>query len=146
MENKVYVVTRGSYSDYSICAIFTSRYRAKKYIEAYEEHDTWVDFNRIETWELNPEDANLIRKGYTTWAVTMLRDGTVENIYDNGVGVYRCAATSAFIWRRSQASAYRGTNTPDALRVDAWTTSKEHAIKIANDIRRQKIAEGEWNG
>ena len=47
---KIYIVTCGSYSDYTILAAFTSHYQAEKYVQFYNECDVW-DKADIEEYE-----------------------------------------------------------------------------------------------
>lgn len=52
MENKVYVVTRGSYSEYEIKAIFSTEEGAKEYINAVCSNPQHSDYD-IEDWDVD---------------------------------------------------------------------------------------------
>ncbi len=45
-KNKIYLVTLGTYSDYRVCGVFTTKTQAKKYINKftvpYEEYNIFI--------------------------------------------------------------------------------------------------------
>ena len=50
---KVYIVTSGCYSDYSICNVFTDKAKAEKYAKGI------YDVNEIEEWDTEDRDCKL---------------------------------------------------------------------------------------
>lgn len=52
INNKVYIVTSGSYSDYGIREVFSSKELAQKYIDAVGTDDYW----EIEEYDVDPTD------------------------------------------------------------------------------------------
>ena len=48
---KVYVVTEGEYSDYSIVKVFLNKEKAEKYAELYEKTDRYADCVNVEEYE-----------------------------------------------------------------------------------------------
>src|SRR5579872_4521142 len=56
--NKVYLVTHGDYSDYGVCAVFSTRELADKYVNGHNEYN-------IEEWGLDDNTENAIRTSYT---------------------------------------------------------------------------------
>lgn len=137
----VYLVTSGSYSDYSVRGAFSTRELADEFMERC--HDG--DWNDIEEYEL---DAFLpqLRAGLMPWYVVMLYNGTVERADPRTVSPYDLdeVRRNGYIWPRSTAPAYRGKGIPDALTITVLAESQEHAVKIANERRTQMIASGEW--
>lgn len=120
---KVYVVTQGEYSDYSIRAIFDNKEQADLYCESVEGAEYSWDKPDIEEWEMNEVRLN---KGDRCWYIRMAKDGTVlqanidNSLYDhNGTGVY--AGGNMF--------------------TRCFAPDKDTAIKIANDRRAVLIAE-----
>ena len=135
----VYVLTSGSYSDYGIVGIFSTKENAEEFKLRVKDHD----YNDIAEMEL---DAMLpqLRAGMIPWSILMLRDGSLER------PVEPCAVDrfnvdrSLGIWRRTQAPAYKGKGIPDALWGNVMALSAKHAVKIASEKRAQLIASGEW--
>lgn len=130
---KVYVLTKGCYSDYSIVGIFST----KEKLEEYKKYIPNNDYNDIEEYEINPNKPSLIKRGYSYWQVFMLKDGHVEKVsrIDN---YYK--DNNSYVWKRSKAPAYANTNTPDVLVSGCWARNEKHAIKITNEKRALYIA------
>jgi hypothetical protein len=136
----IYAVNSGSYSDYSIDALFSSKELAEDYMAKVKDGD----YNDIEEFQLDPPDADFIKRGYSVWSVHMLKDGTTERI-THGTDSYDIGnAGSHIIWKRSTAPAYRGKGVLDILISDVWAKTEKHAIKIVNEKRAQMIASGEF--
>ena len=136
---KVYAVNSGSYIDYRVDAIFTTKKLAEEFMKAVPESE----YNDIQEYELNPKTADLVKQGYAPWRVVMLRDGTTEDCERKEISTYN-TADSCFIWQRTKADAYRGKNIPDAISCSVFAKSVKHAIKIVNEKRVMMIANGEW--
>lgn len=101
------------------------------------------DEYNIEEWELDPGVAESL-KNYSAFTVTMLRNGDVELVENLGspLGVEK----SIHILTRSKYSYMGGEKPePDCIQVVCHAKSLEHAVKIANEKRTEKIANGEWN-
>lgn len=120
---KVYVVSSGMYSDYSIDEIFTTRRKAEEYMLFIPDRD----YNEIEEIETDPPAVDLLKRGYSLWFVTMWGNGHVDNI-DKTLTRYRPH------YEQEQ----------DKLLATVWAKSEKHAIKIVNEKRIQMIANGEW--
>lgn len=126
MEKKVYVITRGEYSDYDIVAIYTKEEDAKVVVDLINEGESY-DRAVIETWDL---DANLkdIRGGKTPWFVRLsLETGNVSEIHRDS----------------SPYSRVEGSISKDALGgvyTTVWADTQERAIKVASERRAQFIA------
>lgn len=137
----IYAVTSGEYSDYRIVALFSTPELAREFMAAVPDYD----YNKIKEFELNPNTADLIRRGYSVWSVHMLRDGTTERVSRQDVGTYEVSNIGHRIWRRTEAPAYKGKGIPDILTSMVWAKSEEGAVKIVNEHRAQMIANGQWN-
>ena len=140
--SKVYLVTSGSYSDYSVVGVFSSRENAVEFMSRVGEGD-YNNWNDVDEMDL---DATLpqIRAGLTPWFVEMHRDGKTDRIERKELSDYGSTSEGAGIWRRSQAPAFRGQGLDDLLHANVFASSAEHAVKIANEYRTQMIANGEW--
>jgi hypothetical protein len=137
----IYAVNAGSYSDYRVVALFSSTELAQEFMAAVPD----TDYNEVEEFELDPKTADLIRRGYCTWRVWMLRDGTTEKVNREDVGIYEVTGIGHRMWRRTEASAYKNKGVPDCLTSTVWAKSEEGAVKIVNEHRVQMIASGEWS-
>jgi hypothetical protein len=51
--NKIYIVTSGSYSDYQINAVFSTRELAQKYVDKFESTDYRVEEHELDTGTRN---------------------------------------------------------------------------------------------
>lgn len=136
---EIYAVSTGTYSDYGIVAVFSTKEKAEEFMKFVPSED----YNDIETYELDPDVAAQIREGYSPYYVLMLRDGTTETIHRHEVGMYS-VGSSAWIHRRSTLPSRVTPRLPDCIVVHAMAKSEEHAVKIANEKRVQFIANGEW--
>jgi len=55
---KLYVVSKGCYSDYNILKIFENEEKAEKFVELYNLTDTW-DEAEIEYWETDDDSIDI---------------------------------------------------------------------------------------
>lgn len=138
----VYAVNSGSYSDYRIDAIFTTRKKARDFMKAVPSGD----YNDIAEFELDPPTVDLIKRGYSIWVVHMLRDGNTEKINRFENDTYNVSTIGHFLWKRSEAPAFKGKGVKDILVSKVWAKTENQAVKIANEQRIQMIASGEWKG
>lgn len=138
---KIYAVNSGSYSDYRVVALFSTPERAQEFMAAVPDSD----YNDVEEFELNPDTADLIKRGYSLWLVYMLRDGNTERVKQLELSLYGVDDVGHRIWRRTQAPAYKGRGIPDCLTSTVWAKSEEAAVKIVNEYRARMIASGEWS-
>lgn len=120
---KIYIVTKGEYSDYHICAIFSSKIKAEKYCQAITKEGSWST-PQIEDYDLDEYD---LKEGEHSWFVRMKKDGEVEEAYED-----------------DSRSDEHGFDINKNLYSHVFATSKEHAIKITNERRAQLIAQNDW--
>jgi len=135
----VWVIEQGSYSDYRVVGVFSSRKNAQLVMgKITNSYDT----PSIAQWDIDP-CVERINAGLTNWIVTMLRDGTLERCEATGFSAYHLS-DALNIWRRATAPAYKGKGIEDCLNGTVWAKNQKHAVKIANEIRTQLIATNKW--
>lgn len=124
---KVYIVTRGNYSDYRIMRVFRSRQAAKRFIKQAEDHDEFYRASdyRIEEWEIGTG------KELPLFHVWIDANGDADGSYENESVEY-CEIVQ---------SAKTGNL---FLNCVIAAENKEHAIKVANERRAMLIASGQW--
>ena len=123
---KVYVITRGDYSDYHICAVALDKAKAKKLAKMYT---TAYDNAHVEEWETDTEtDINALNGRYP-YSVTFREDGSVDTFKHYYDYETFCEGFSSLEYR--------------SLRVNLYAPDKESAIKIAAEKRAKYLAEKE---
>lgn len=130
----IFLVTRGSYSDYSVCAAFTTREKAQEFIDKWEAQKAagkclYTDFNDIETYSLDGE----WRPDEHT--CEMLRDGTVHS--------YKVGPSTL----HQRGSGLIGNKNFPPRRLSFVTygdKTMEQVVKAANEMRVQLIAMNQW--
>ena len=95
MTNKtVWVVEKGSYSDYAVVGVFTSKEFAQQIADAINKPDDEDSYHgedaTIAEWPLNPAVKEL-RNGLTQYLIHMLEDGTVERAVKQDFSYYALA-------------------------------------------------------
>lgn len=135
----IYAISTGSYSDYTVHALFSTKEKAQEYIDTIKAgYDGW---NSIEEYVLDPQHAVMVKKGYAPWDVFMYRNGDVEQVKRHDIERMWMEPTVSYI-EESRIPSRRGK--PHALRVRTLAKSEQHAVKIANEIRTRMIANNEW--
>ncbi len=123
----VYLVSTGNYSDYHIVAAFSKEEKAKKFIEIIDKRKKYEsDEYDIEILELD-KIGNLTARGYRWFKVTMLKDGTVKRVINEGFD-------SGEIY-----SLWDGN-----LHYTVLAKSEKNAVKIVNEKRIMLIALNRW--
>ena len=122
---KVFVVTSGEYSDYSIDAIFSEKEKAEIFIEATNNDRRW-NFPIIEEWDLDKINVN---KGEKLYFVRMKKDGTVLECYLD-------SSTYSLV--------EAGFDTLHNMFSYQFAKDEQHAIKIANERRAKLIIENKF--
>lgn len=119
---KVYVITKGSYSDYHICAVATDPEEAEKLAKIYS--DRWDD---AEVEEYDTEEHPDWLCGRVPYEVTFFRRcGPSWSLWDSS-----CPFTPA-------VDIYEGTSVEMKVRV--YAPEVETALKIAQDKRAEYLA------
>jgi len=92
MENKVYVVTSGQYSDYGINAIFSTRERALDYIQAFEDdgyHSMGIEEYELDVLKPNGRRAFNVRLDGVTGDVIRAEIASSSYSFDIGNEFYK---------------------------------------------------------
>jgi len=135
MKNIIYVVTRGDYSDYTICAIFDN----KEMAEAYKDVEDTGSFNDIEEYELNPT----IRQnptGLKRYSVSLGNDGKLQWCELQGALFDKPVEPLKF---RFYERTYH-ENCSFTCRFYVCAKDREHAIKLAGEKRQELQRYGLW--
>ncbi len=124
----LYLVSCGSYSDYSVVGVFSTREHAEKFMAASGRRDQRAtDFNDVEKCELD-KDIPAIDSGLLPFSVEMQRDGNQAKANRS---------------RADLVDAGRGRwfgHLAHAFRCEVWARDEQHAIKIANEKRVALLA------
>lgn len=130
----IYIVTNGSYSDYHICAVFSSREKAD---EAKVLLTGAYDEARVEEYEVDDFNFPEMPKGMLPYGVVMLKDGTVKETRRESVESID-DANRKFGWEPYSSDDKSG------VFFSVWAKDEKHAVKIANERRTMLIANNEW--
>lgn len=144
---KAYVVTQGCYSDYGIVGVFTSRAKARQFLDSFPK--AFPDA-RIEEYAVNFE-----LPARDMWEVTIRPDGSkvvARNIShefrSSDFGSYFLSSLSAppsWSVRDVKPGSPPGCCVTDAsFTVTCFPRDEEHGLKIARDAMRGVIAHGLW--
>ena len=123
---KIYLVSDGDYSDYSVCGVFSTEEKANQFIKHFK-------MGEIEEYELDPIPDNVYKENKKLFFVRMQRNGKVDNIYKIEPHYF-------------QPPEFRkNTFEPESeLFIYVWANDQKHAIKIVNEKRTQLIANNLW--
>lgn len=139
--NKIYVLTEGSYSDYHIEAVFSTEDKALQYIEWYnKEHSAgYFSIHDIEEWDLDPLNPEYIKRKMHLYSVQMWKDGTVRQVWavENFNDINKI--------KYCEFGKFERPNDPILLMETVWAKDKDHAVKIVNEHRSQILANNIWN-
>lgn len=121
----LYLLTRGSYSDYAVVGIFSTDEKRKEFMNLVPGSE----YNEEEI-VLDPVIPEFV-KGRSFFTVTMSKTGHVI-----------CPPYSS----ESQyfQTQYWFLDRQDKITVEVWAKDSDHAVKIANEIRTRLIALDQW--
>ena len=129
--NTVYLVTKGQYSDYSVCAAFTSKELAEKFIVSFQ-NSKWDDEMCVEEYPLDPYEPQL-RAGFQPYFVRMTKDGKASDV-----------RISESPYGFAGDGGWDSFDIHNNMTVHVFASSEQHAIKICNEKRAQLIAMNKW--
>lgn len=136
--DKIYIVTSGEYSDYSIDGAFSSEENAQLYIDQFAGGKGYYkEEQRIEVFDIDIYSRQ-IKDGLKIHTIIMDKDGNVlerEKMYQWNEHGY--PGDEVWKWILNK------TDTPD-LMVDILAKDEIHAIKIVNEQRTELIALDSW--
>jgi len=125
--NSLFMVSSGSYSDYSVKGVFSSRDLAENYMQTLGG----MDWNEIEEVDINSG----FQTGLRPFSVRMDLDGNTSQITDqSGQGAY----FNGFYARIIPVTRF---NPSPVVAVECWARDEQHAVKIANEQRAMLIAQ-----
>ena len=124
----VWVVEEGSYSDYHVVGVFSTEENANRIAE--------LTGGDVDEWRIDP-GIDELNQGREPYSVGMEKDGTVLYVSRN-IWSYSLRIRGKPMVGRSSA------NPEGVIRGIIFSLSEEHAVKIMNEIRAQRIAEGNW--
>lgn len=120
---KIYIITKGDYSSYHICAVSTDKKKAETLRKAFS--DSW-DEAQIETYE-SDEFLTEIENGFKLYDCAIKEDGDMSiTTFESSIDYID--SSNFKVKKYKMAPGYC---------VYVWAKDKEHARKIAAD----KIAE-----
>ena len=122
----------GSYSDYGIDAIFTTRELAQSFIDAFEAVK-WHEMN-IEEWDLDPNKTHL-KQNRKPYFLKINKKGDVSDL--------RLADTYGFKHDMPEAEISYTYNL-EWMNINCFADNENHAVKIAGEKRSQILAANLW--
>jgi len=122
---KIYIITKGEYSDYHICAATTDKNTAKKLLQLYR--DRW-DEPKIETYD--DGSARDILNGACVWDVYI----NSQNMAFRACKNYHPVAIPDNINQVERIEDWQLCGENEDYTISVVAKSKEHAEKIAQDI------------
>jgi hypothetical protein len=142
-EKKIFIVTSGCYSDYSIYGVFSTRKKAQELIDrvrSFKDEDGysllyWAADADIEEW---PLDELLSHTRQTYWSCGIRMDnGAIVESHGNPRQTFERPFRSEVTQHAVSIPAYGGEK---VSRVRS-TVSMEHAIKVAAEDRQKFLRE-----
>lgn len=127
----LYAVNSGSYSEYRIDGIFSSRENAEKYMSAFPKQ-SYGSYNDIEEWTLD-QWISEIDRGLLPFIVRMYKNGDVIEIMQRefyGDDQSRVHWMDTAHWKPPMPWA----------NFSVWASDQAHAVKIANERRIADLA------
>jgi len=148
-EKMIYLVSRGCYSDYHVCAVFSSKEKAQKYLDFYKNGE-WNDENegyRIEERELDPETLQ-VPINLFPYKVAMSKDGEIS--YCNKVSYADEKQWGRQIIFYHEDYEYNtecwneGLKNKEFMSTFVLARDGKHAVKIANERRIFLLDQDLW--
>jgi hypothetical protein len=123
IQEYIFLITSGSYSDYQFHAAFTDKSLAEKYVKSFGLSNNFA----IERCKLNPHTKE-VNENYKPYELRMTKEGVCERIENAD------ESTDFNIWFTYDKQ----------LMLSVFAKDEPHAIKIANEKRAQIIAANLW--
>lgn len=128
---KIFIVTSGQYSDYTIEAVFTSKALAERLVASYFP----AKDGRIEEYEADALEGHL-KRGLVEYMVHMNLDGSNASARPS-LSLVAAHERCNFLYMADGIF-------PERLYAEIATTSAKRAIKILNERRSQFLADGRY--
>jgi hypothetical protein len=126
---KVWLCSDGSYSDYSVTAIYSDEATARLVTAAYG----WD--NEPEEMDLDPEIPQEVRDGLSAYGVLMWENGDVHRVSKEEDDWYKEGR-----WIDNYRDWDNPPRTGRLFGMNCWARDEQHAIKIANERRIMSLA------
>ena len=133
--DKIYLVTRGEYSDYEVIGAFSTEEKAQAVVDAINTNE---EYYRDAEIEVLPLDSIEVKPGCKIYDVRMSKEGDtdVRTLYYPSDSVGRTEFRFTTGWNGWKKGVY--------LVVTRYVETPEHVVKIANELRTQWLAQREW--
>lgn len=129
----IYVVTKGSYSDYHICGVALSRDRAEKLVKLYSD---WYDEPKIEEYDTEAADADMLDHLVPVYNVDINHHGEYIVQIKEYTDSREPFKPSFKLIQRD----FFGRSCEPKFRAFLTAKDAEHAVKIAQDERTKQLA------
>jgi hypothetical protein len=120
---KIYIVTDGSYSDYSIRGVYSTKEKAEL------AHKLFAAENDVEEYKVDNFEG--VPDGMFYYEVKMDKEGNTEEAEIKN-------------YQYADADEWQPYGDDNVCSFSMWAKDKEHAIKIANERRIRLIESGSW--
>jgi len=124
--SKVFIVISGSYSDYHLVGIYSTKEKAEYAKKLYASN------NDIEEYVID-DFSDTLPKGLFLYEVNMYKNGNVHSTY---LKDYRDVRYKWQCYIRAKNNGYVAFN--------VFAKNKKNALKIANEYRTGLIANNQW--
>ena len=129
---KVFVVTSGTYSDYSIDSIFTNRELAQSFIDVFK--DDWNTME-IEEWDLDPNKTH-VKQNRKPYFLRINKNGDISDL---------SLANSTYYFKEDIPKAKISyTRDFEWMNINCFADDENHAVKIAGEKMAQILATNSW--
>ena len=124
----IWVIEQGSYSDYRVVGVFSTKESAEKFMSLMDEN---YETPCITEWTLDPM-IDEINKGLLPFSINMDIDGNTKRIrkaegHNMNGGLSVCGRA---MWN------------DDGVYGTVWAKDEQHAVKIANEFRTGQLIAG----
>ncbi len=138
----VFVIKQGSYSDYHVVGVFSTKEKAQLVFDALKNGDDYDKPEMVE-WPIDPA-VDELSAGLKPFYVQMNFDGSTERLEPRNLSSYELGM-AVTIWERTKALAYAyAPDIRDILTATVFAKDEQHAVKIVNEHRTRLIAEGKF--
>lgn len=121
---KVYVITKGEYSDYHICAVVTDYDKAQILQEQFSDKWDTADIEEFDT-----EIYNDVCKGKNLYSIHFNKNGNVKNVSIEGLEFFETENNPVTI-----------SGNGNSVRVHVFAFDEKSAIKIAAEKRAMELS------
>lgn len=122
---KIYVATAGIYSDYHVVGVFSSEARLRESLPDVEKYN-------CDEYEI--DEMTAIPKGMKAFRVHLKKNGDV--LYPVASGDYEDVGFISF-----RNKTWHGG---EHVVAEVIAIDEQHAVKIVNEMRIQRLASGKW--